>query len=234
MKHLSEKLKLSQIYTNHCIRVTGATNLTRANFSPKQIMSVSGHKSLESLAIYQKVANDEKMMMGMALTYSLLCPHDIAKITNTNQVSTPTPANPVIIQQKDPQPLLALPAPMPMTISTPDNSLLTINEQAITTKNKEYLQEVTEVAAQNAVIPMQSNDTTDTDFNLMEILQGFQNLDDDEILLKASQQAEITTTSVQKSTTTKSVIHKNINPPGNSPNFVNCKIGNININIHKQ
>ena len=56
MKRLSEKCDLSQTYTNHCIRVTGATNLTRAKFSAKQIMSVSGHKSLESLAIYQKVA----------------------------------------------------------------------------------------------------------------------------------------------------------------------------------
>ena len=151
-----------------------------------------------------------------------------------NPVSTPTPANPVIIQQKDPQPLLALPVPMSMTISTPCKSLLTINEQDITTKNKENLQEVTEMGTQNALVPMQSNDTTNTDFNLMEILKDFQNLDDDEILLKASQQAEVTTTSVQKSTTTKSVICKNINPPGHSPNFINYKIGNININIYKQ
>ena len=53
MSKLAKDAKLSQHYTNHCIRVSGVTNLSRANFSAKQVMAVSGHKSLESLAIYQ-------------------------------------------------------------------------------------------------------------------------------------------------------------------------------------
>ena len=74
MSKLSKDANLSQHYTNHWIRVTGVNNLSRANFSAKQVMSVSGHKSVESLAIYQQVHEDEKMMMGLCLTYSLLHP----------------------------------------------------------------------------------------------------------------------------------------------------------------
>ena len=49
MKKLSNSAKLSQLYTNHDIRVTGLSILGRCNFSDKQIMSISGHKSVESL-----------------------------------------------------------------------------------------------------------------------------------------------------------------------------------------
>ena len=72
MSKLCEELKLETRYTNHCIRVTGITNLKRSNFNAKQVMSVSGHKSVESLAVYERVQSDEKLMMGMCLTYSLL------------------------------------------------------------------------------------------------------------------------------------------------------------------
>ena len=44
MRNLSRMVGLSQHCTNHCIRVTAATNLCRNNFIPKQIMSVMGHK----------------------------------------------------------------------------------------------------------------------------------------------------------------------------------------------
>lgn len=47
MSKLSEKAGLSQIYTNHSVRATGATILTKSMFSPSQIMSVTGHKSVQ-------------------------------------------------------------------------------------------------------------------------------------------------------------------------------------------
>ena len=58
-------------YTNHCLRVTAITNLTRENYNNKQIMSVTGHKSSASLEIYQKVNNKEKLQMGQTLAESL-------------------------------------------------------------------------------------------------------------------------------------------------------------------
>ena len=54
MKSLSDKANLSRIYTNHDIWVTGLSILGTCNFTDKQIMSVSSHKSLESLKIYKK------------------------------------------------------------------------------------------------------------------------------------------------------------------------------------
>ena len=55
MGNLSTICQLSDYYTNHCIRVMGATNLTRMNYTARQIMAISGHKRINSLAIYQSV-----------------------------------------------------------------------------------------------------------------------------------------------------------------------------------
>ena len=77
MSKLSSSCELSDYYTNHCFRVTGATNLTRSNYTAKQVMSVTGHKSIQSLAIYQKVCEDDKLSMGISLAYSLLHPTEV-------------------------------------------------------------------------------------------------------------------------------------------------------------
>ena len=71
---MSAKCKLSQKYTNHCIHVTGTTNLIRAHFNAKQIMSVTGHKSMHSLGVYQRISSMEKLKMGMSLCFSLVHP----------------------------------------------------------------------------------------------------------------------------------------------------------------
>ena len=77
MANMSTICNLSDYYTNHCIRITGATNLTRSNYIAKQVMSVMGHKSIQSLAIYQKVHEDDKLSMGISLTYSLMNPIEV-------------------------------------------------------------------------------------------------------------------------------------------------------------
>ena len=79
--NLSKVCNLSDYYTNHCI---GTTKLTRENYSPHQIMAITGHKSIQSLGIYQRVKADEKLMMGMSLTYSLFRPPEVAKIVQDN------------------------------------------------------------------------------------------------------------------------------------------------------
>ena len=63
------------------------TNLKRGNFSSKQVMSVSGHKSVESLAIYQRVHDDEKLMMGLCLNFCLL--EDPSKLQRELQQKSP-------------------------------------------------------------------------------------------------------------------------------------------------
>ncbi|VDI27689.1 Hypothetical predicted protein [Mytilus galloprovincialis] len=71
MTKLSEGAKLSQIYTNHSIRATGATILTKSMFNPSQIMAVTGHKSVQSLNVYQRTDTEEKIAMGHAMGKAL-------------------------------------------------------------------------------------------------------------------------------------------------------------------
>ena len=68
---ISEKCGLSQLYTNHSIRVTGITVLTRMKFSPSEIMSVSGHKSVQSLTNYQRTQPKQNITMGKVLYQSM-------------------------------------------------------------------------------------------------------------------------------------------------------------------
>ena len=74
MTEVSKNCELSQIYTNHSIRSTGVTVLTRMKFNDAQIMAVSGHKSVQSLSIYQKTARKEKLEMGNVLFQSVTKP----------------------------------------------------------------------------------------------------------------------------------------------------------------
>ena len=87
MKDISTKCDLSKQYTNHCIRVTGATILTRSNFSAKEIMSVTGHKSVQSLTIYQHVKEPQKIQMGSVLAKSLTSTDD--QLPNRNTLALP-------------------------------------------------------------------------------------------------------------------------------------------------
>ena len=89
MKDLSKECNLSQIYHNHSIRSTGITVLTRQEFSSSEIMSVSGHKSVQSLSIYQKTAAKQKLEMGNVLFQSVTKPED--QITRPKHKELPSP-----------------------------------------------------------------------------------------------------------------------------------------------
>jgi integrase len=67
MQKMSAKCGLSKIYTNHCIRATGATVLSEAGYNPADVMSVTGHRSISSLAIYQQTSAKKKEAMSAAL-----------------------------------------------------------------------------------------------------------------------------------------------------------------------
>ena len=43
-------------------------------------MAISGHKSLQSLALYTRVCDGEKMIIGLKLTFSLLKPEEAKKL----------------------------------------------------------------------------------------------------------------------------------------------------------
>ena len=52
MKEISFAAKLSQTYTNHCIRATSVTLLDRAGIPVHRIMQVSGHGNEGSVKVY--------------------------------------------------------------------------------------------------------------------------------------------------------------------------------------
>ena len=112
MQEISNILKLEVRYTNHCVRVTGATNLTRANFTANQIMLITGHKSVNSLAMYQRVKSDEKMMMGISLAYNLFQQN----VQNVPAVPQQLALPPLIqIEEENHDKALATPDLLPMT-----------------------------------------------------------------------------------------------------------------------
>ena len=76
MSDISTNCHLSKMYTNHSIRVTGTTILTRMRFSASEIMSVTGHKSVQSLARYQRTQDKTKIQMGNVMHASMTTSED--------------------------------------------------------------------------------------------------------------------------------------------------------------
>ena len=58
MKTISQRLNLSYLYTNHSIRVTVVSLLSRSGFEARQIMRVTGHKCEASLRHYDHDNSD--------------------------------------------------------------------------------------------------------------------------------------------------------------------------------
>ena len=100
MSEVSKECGLSQKYTNHSIRVTGCTVLTRCRFSNSEIVSVSGHKSVQSLAIYQKTQDKQKIKMGKALLQSLTRNEDEIQVEETKKIGQPKPKPDSIMAEK--------------------------------------------------------------------------------------------------------------------------------------
>ena len=121
MENLSKACELSNHYTNHCIRVTGATKLARCGkYIAKQIMSITGHKSIQSLCIYQRVKEDEMLMMGLSLTYLLLHPKEVTEVKAAlrRQMGLQEIENEIDMQDKEPVQVNAAPA-LPLALHQP-------------------------------------------------------------------------------------------------------------------
>ena len=220
MGKLSDEMKsqLSQRYTNHCIRVSGTTNLSKI-YNPKQVMSVTGHKSLQSLSIYQRVHADEKMCMGISLTYSLLNPEETKRIRNTPEYKT------IMFQEKQGfvNQTPALPPPVP---TSPRVVEARPEVHALDTANMNIWP--LEGALQPYVqAPKQATPEGSPSFDIMQLMSDLEG--DNDIILAASQFEEN-----QQVTTTKTAVVKKSSPRVSvMPTFSGCKFGNINtLNIH--
>ena len=81
---LSKACCLSKIYTNHSIRATGTTALFKSKFAVSQIMAITEHKSVNSLAVYHRVSDQEKDEMGQAI-------QNLVQPATTGQLQLPAP-----------------------------------------------------------------------------------------------------------------------------------------------
>ena len=225
MSDLSEKIGLDQRYTNHSIRVTGVTNLTCGHYTPHQIMSITGHKSIQSLSIYQRVKDDEKMMMGMSLMYSLLWPCDVQKVTNECNPVFEIEENPDVNQQ-------AIPVlPPPVQNKTELNKTVAVPNQTISN-----VTELSETAVVPYISPQENAQQDNHNFDILELLSDGADAD---LLITATQiENQISAVSTTTTTSMSSIVKKSsLNRPiqATGSNMSGWKFGNIgtlNIHIH--
>ena len=73
MTTLTKEAHLSKKYTNHCVRATCVTLLDRSGFEACHIMTVSGHKNIDSIQSYSVTTSDaKKREMSESLTGALI------------------------------------------------------------------------------------------------------------------------------------------------------------------
>lgn len=73
MKKISNRAGLSKTYTNHSIRSTTVTTLRNLGVHPNDIMSVTGHKSAQSILHYSTVSEDQRRSMSHQLSVKTGC-----------------------------------------------------------------------------------------------------------------------------------------------------------------
>ena len=185
---LSKKCNLTDYYTNHCICVTGITTFKRGQCTDSQIMAVSSHKSIQSLALYQCVADDEKFLMGMKLTYSLLKPQEALLLKENNpiaagqQIQKTTPPTTTAKAIEAPPPAEKSSEKLPVSTYPQDvpelHALNPANKNILPLDNA--LVPYAKPQNENATIPQTFN------FDILDLLSDIEN-DDQQLVMAATQ-----------------------------------------------
>ena len=119
MTTLRKSVGLSKVYTNHSIRATGTTILSKGMFGPAQVMAVTGHKSVQNLSVYQRVSNEEKIKMADTLFQNVvpvlpaLPPAEELPCIMPPSTAVPTIERPAIMPPATAVPTIERPAIMP-------------------------------------------------------------------------------------------------------------------------
>ena len=212
MKDVNKECGLSMLYTNHSIRVTGITVLTRQNFSNSEIMSVLGHKSVQSLVNYQKTRDIQKLEMGDVLFQSMT--------KNKQEIQRKTPLK----ELPSPQMMYALPAPYDYNDRTFKPKTHNESETATepVTKKMKTQEKEQEDQVHKAIVPYQPNFDEDvvSDLDLLSALCDVEHQNENSVL---------TTTN---STAISNRIMNNL-PQSMFANCSHVSIGTINFNITK-
>ena len=95
---LSTNAKLSKHYTNHCVRATCVTILDKIGYEARHIMTVSGHKKVESIQSYScNTSNEKKRQMAESLSREIIRSPKIARVETEEKPEKVTkPATPQI------------------------------------------------------------------------------------------------------------------------------------------
>ena len=205
MTDISTKCELSKMYTNHCIRVTGISILTRMRFSASEIMSVNGHKSVQSLAIYQKTDDKKKREMGDVLAQAMSTPDDEIQRKRFKSITGP-------------QPRLALPAP---TVEDRNREISDRNQQQQVVQQKQN--------ADASIVPFEANVNQPQQAPSFDLLDLINSVIEDEEKEKQPENAAQTQSNNTISTTSTT---NNINNVPRSM-FSNCTIGNVIFKVQK-
>lgn len=67
MRMLSEAASLAAVYTNHCVRATSIVHLKEGGVQDRQIMSVTGHRNVQSIASYDYVSPADASKFSAAI-----------------------------------------------------------------------------------------------------------------------------------------------------------------------
>jgi hypothetical protein len=90
MPTISSFLRLSKRYTNHTLRATAIT-LLGEKFQDTDVRTVSGHKSVSSLAIYKRTSLEQRKNMSLHLHNALnsYSPNGVPIILSDDEATTP-------------------------------------------------------------------------------------------------------------------------------------------------
>ena len=221
LQSICKQLKITPVYTNHSLRVTGASILTRA-FNYKQVMSVTGHKSMSSLAVYEKVNSDEKISMGLTLGATLMntTPQEMVAWHDEARAFETLPMNPPgvkAIESKVEPPKKKFRIAAPQQLYTlPENADIQVADEATLKAITDFME-----GGNNNVVPETTLQASDA-----KVLQDLNfNPQPNAALVPMMPQQATTSTSVSTVNNTKTAL--------DMPVFNSCTIGNVIININK-
>ena len=195
-------------YTNHSLRVSAINALTKNNYTNKEIMSITGHKSSASLEVYQRVHNEKKMKMGHTLGLTLINKPLLPMLPATNDQNAILPAQP------NPVALQTINMNQFQNVVNPQSALIPLTSELEKENNYAELED-----------PLGITDT--------EIVKIVQDIEEQNEEIMMSQ-----TTKKLKTSHGSSIISEQTLAKKTSPKipmlFQECKIeGNITINIQK-
>ena len=104
MKRISLKARLSKTYTNHCVRASCITRLSSNGVPDSAIISTSGHKSVKSLATYNRTTEKQAAITAAVLDHDVVKQRSITAGAQTDYENQ---------DDVDEAPALALPEQLP-------------------------------------------------------------------------------------------------------------------------